>query len=62
MTKNLLRSVLIVLSLVLGICGAAQALVFGHKVSTPEIDPGLAVSAFTLLAGSLVVLRPRRKK
>lgn len=59
MTKNLLKSTLILLGFVLGTCSFANALMFKH---TPEIDPSLAVSAFALLAGSLAVLRTQRKK
>jgi hypothetical protein len=29
---------------------------------TPEVDPTLAISAITLLAGSLAVLRSHRQK
>lgn len=28
----------------------------------PEVDPNLAIGGFTLLAGSLTVIRARRKK
>jgi hypothetical protein len=31
-------------------------------VAAPEIDPASAMSAFTLLTGSLIVLRGRRSK
>jgi hypothetical protein len=60
MTKNLLKSALILLGLALGTCTFANALAF--SIRKPEIDPGMAVSALTLLGGSLVVLRARRKK
>jgi hypothetical protein len=30
--------------------------------SAPEVDPALAISGLTLLAGSLTVMRMRRKK
>jgi LPXTG-motif cell wall-anchored protein len=59
MTKNLLKYVLIVLGLALGDCTTAHALAFRL---TPEVDPSLAVSGLTLLAGTLAVLRVRRKK
>lgn len=65
MVKSLLRFVLIVLGLALCTGTAAHALAFGPCPGcphTPEIDPGLAVSALTLLAGSLAVLSIRRKK
>ncbi len=58
-TKNLLKYALTVLGLALGTCSTAHALVFRH---VPEVDPSIAISALTLLAGSLVVLRVRRKK
>jgi hypothetical protein len=32
----------------------------GHSTAAPEIDPAGAMSAFTLLAGGLAVLRGRR--
>jgi hypothetical protein len=47
--------------MVFGICVPAHGLLF-HGQPTPEIDPSLAISAITLLAGSLVLLRVRRKK
>jgi hypothetical protein len=34
----------------------------GRAPAVPEIDPGAAASAVALLAGTLVVLRDRRKK
>ncbi|MGO9777265.1 MAG: hypothetical protein ACLQGT_15145 [Terracidiphilus sp.] len=59
MTKNLLKYSLLVLGLALGTCVSAHGMVFVHK---PEIDPNLAISGLTLLAGSLAVLRVRRSK
>ena len=61
MTKNLLKYSLVVLGIALGTCTAAHGLAFS-KLHQPEIDPSLAVSAVTLLAGSLAVLRIRRNK
>jgi hypothetical protein len=61
MTKSLLKYVLLVSGLALGTCTTAHALVFGGH-HAPEVDPSLAISALTLLAGSLAVLRVRRKK
>jgi hypothetical protein len=61
MTKNLLKYALAVLALALGTCATAHAFVFSQRYS-PEIDPSLAVSGFTLLAGTIAVLRVRRKK
>ena len=34
----------------------------GHSVAAPEIDPAGAMSALTLLAGGLAVLRGRRSR
>lgn len=59
-TKELLKYTLS-LGIVFVICVPAHGLAF-HGQPTPEIDPSLAISALTLLAGSLVVLRIRRKK
>jgi hypothetical protein len=59
MTKNLLKYALMVLGLALGAATTAHGMVF---YLAPEVDPSLAVSALTLLAGSLAVLRVRRKK
>jgi hypothetical protein len=60
MTKSLLKSALLLLGFALGTCVTADALAFVFP-KKPEIDPSLAVSAFTLLAGSLAVLRARSK-
>jgi hypothetical protein len=67
MTKNLLKHTLMVLVLALGTCTAANGLVFkkcgtgkGPPCPTPEVDPSLAISGLTLLAGTLAVLRVRR--
>jgi hypothetical protein len=57
--KSLLKYTLGLLSIMLGTCTAAHALVFAGR---PEIDPSLAISALTLLAGSLAVLGVRRGK
>jgi hypothetical protein len=54
--------ILIVLGLALCTCPAAHGLVFFPHPHRPEIDPSLAISALTLLAGSLAVLSVRRKK
>ena len=64
MAKNLFKYSLVVLGIALGICASAHGVVFfQHNPSHhPEIDPGLAVSALTLLAGSLAVLHIRRNK
>ena len=47
-TKNLLKYSLVGLGIVLGTCAVAHGLAFAKK---HEIDPSLAVSALTLLAG-----------
>jgi len=60
-TKNLLRYSLLVLYLVFGICASAHGMIFRNPPHThPEIDPSMAISALTLLAGSLAVLHIRR--
>lgn len=61
MTKNLLKYSLLVLGLALGTCVSAHGMVFTHPTK-PEIDPSLAISGLTLLAGTLAVLRVRRSK
>ena len=60
MMKNYLKFSL-VLGIVLSICIPAQGMAFKF-IHTPEIDPTLAISAVTLLAGSLAVIRARRNK
>jgi LPXTG-motif cell wall-anchored protein len=42
--------------LMLGVAGAASAV-----VRVPEIDPGSAVSGLALISGALLVIRGRRK-
>lgn len=59
--KNLLKNALVVLGLALCTCTAAHALAF-TLAPAPEVDPSLAIGGFTLLAGTLAVLRVRRKK
>jgi LPXTG-motif cell wall-anchored protein len=59
MTSNLLKYALVVLGIALSTAVAAHALAFGKH---PEVDPSLAVSGIALLAGTLAVLRVRRKK
>jgi hypothetical protein len=58
MNKNFLKYALVVLGLALGTCASA----YGAPPHSPEVDPGLAISAITLLAGSLAVMRIRRQK
>ena len=59
-TRNLIKYILF-FGILFGICVPSYGLVF-HGQPTPEIDPSLAISAITLLAGSLAVLRIRRSK
>jgi hypothetical protein len=58
MMKSSMKSNLVVLALVLSTCTAAHALHF----NTPEIDPNMAVSGLTLLAGTIAALSVRRRK
>jgi len=57
--RNLLKYSVVMLALGLSTCTAAFA--FG-KPSVPEVDPSLAIGGLTLLAGTIAVLRIRRKK
>lgn len=59
MTKNLLKYTFVILGLALATCASAHGMAFKQA---PEIDPSLAVSGLTLLAGTLAVLRVRRSK
>lgn len=61
MTKNLLKYTLLVLGFAFGTCASAHGMAF-FKSTAPEVDPSLAISAITLLAGSLAVLRSHRQK
>jgi len=45
-----------------GIALCASPFANAVSVAVPEIDPGAAVGAITLLAGSLVVIRARFRK
>jgi hypothetical protein len=61
--KNFMKYAFVVLGLALGVCASAHGMAFnqpGHPA--PEVDPGLAIRAITLLAGSLAVMRIRRQK
>ena len=62
MMKVRMRYAFVALVLVLTVCSPANAMIFGIKPGKPEIDPGLMISALTLLGGSLAVLRVRRKR
>lgn len=57
--KSFLKYSFGLLGIMLGMCAPAHALMF--RLS-PEVDPSLAISALTLLAGSLAVLGVRRGK
>jgi len=56
-----LKYALPMLGLVLAASASAHGLAL-FKPRLPEVDPSLAVGAFTMLAGSLAVMRARRKK
>jgi len=58
--KSFLKYALGLMGILLGTCAPAHGLAFAHR--RPEIDPSLAISALTLLAGSLAVLNIRRNK
>lgn len=61
--KNLSKYAFVVLGLALCACASAHGLAFGSgSGAKPEIDPSLAISGLTLLAGTLAVLRVRRSK
>jgi hypothetical protein len=62
MKRGFLKYALPVLGLVLGTSTAAHACAFFFPAPGPEVDPSLAIGAFTLLAGTLVVLRARRNQ
>jgi hypothetical protein len=57
--KSFLKYSFGLLGIMLGTCAPAHALMFRFS---PEVDPSLAISALTLLAGSLAVLGVRRGK
>jgi LPXTG-motif cell wall-anchored protein len=59
MMKCRIKSIFAVLAMALIACSDAYAAPI-HK--GPEIDPSLAVAGLTLLAGTIAVLRTRRKK
>jgi len=54
--KNLLRYAM--LTLVVALVGSSAA----YASVVPEVDPGMAISGFALLAGAVAVLRVRRSK
>jgi len=71
--KNLLKYSL--LAMVVALVGSTAAHATGPDINcqqdqvqgqdgcqTPEVDPGMAIAGFTLLAGAVTVLRARRGK
>ncbi len=65
--KNLLKYSLMVSVLGLGAATAANAYPgwgdhHPDPPAAPEVDPGMALSALTLLGGTLAVARTRRKQ
>jgi hypothetical protein len=59
--KNSIKSASVMFVMALGICAVAYAGPIS-KGGAPEIDPSMAVSSLTLLAGAIAVFRVRRKK
>lgn len=59
MSKRLLTYTMLLLAFALGTTTAASALTL---LPAPEVDPSVAIGAVTMLAGTLAVLRARRKK
>ena len=59
MTRNWLKTALLLSGFAFCVTGTAHAAVF-HP--TPEVDPTLAIGAMTLVAGTVAVLRARRSK
>lgn len=67
-----MSKLLATLIVALGVAGTAQAMTTLHHhhdhgdgpgaTAAPEIDPGEALSALTMLAGGLAVVRGRRNK
>lgn len=56
-----------ILLLVIAFSGLAMAggpgrVAVETAVAAPELNPGYALSAFTLLSGALIVVRSRRKR
>jgi hypothetical protein len=66
MNKNVAKHVIRGLKATCTLCGvgliwsATQGVAFGRGV--PEIDPGSATSALTLLVGSMLVFAPRFRR
>jgi len=60
MTKNLLKYIFLAPSFALGAGATAHAL--ACSLQAPEVDPSLTIGGLTLLAGTIAVLRVRRKK
>lgn len=63
MKRNLMKYSSVMLGLALATCSAAFGLAFRQgRPGVPEVDPSLAIGGITLLAGTIAVLRIRRKK
>jgi LPXTG-motif cell wall-anchored protein len=60
--RDLLKYSVVILALGLSTCTAAFGFGKPSGPSVPEVDPSLAIGGLTLLAGSIAVLRIRRKK
>jgi len=67
---KLFKHSFLILSLALGISASAHAEPWHHQDryrkpkahEAPEVDPTLAIGGFSLLAGTLTVLRAQRRK
>ncbi len=63
MTKSLLKYALLGVTLTFAASTAANADVSPPiRQTAPEIDPSLAVAAISFIAGTLIVVRARRRK
>ena len=60
MKKSFLKYGFFLMGIALVTSSAAHGL--GFRAAVPEVDPGLAIGAFTLLAGALAVVGARRKQ
>lgn len=56
-----MRRLFVSVALIVGLAGSAAAQIDAMKRRVPEIDPGSAANAVALIAGSLLVLRGRRR-
>jgi hypothetical protein len=62
MKKSYLKYASVAAAIGLASCHTASACALLFRVPVPEIDPSMAVGSFTLIAGTIAVLRARRKK